>query len=439
MNDLSNQSNGLNISKGSNPPPPVVGWVGLDWGDKNHALAVRTQLAGPDQLHLIAQKPEEFDAFFLQLRTKHPTGTIAVALEQSRGPALYALLKFDFLKIYPVNPRCLSDYRKAFKMANPKSDPGDARLLCEMVCLHPDRLRPLVPQDPITRQLSLLVEDRRNLVDNRTAFSNQLGATLKSYYPLALELVGSDLTTPMALDFLDRWPNFKSLKAAKPQTVRKFFYAHNSRSEDRIQERLLAITQAKPLTEDPALVESLELRMKHLVAALRTVQKTIQEYDQQIKEVFSHHSEADLFANLPGAGRVLAPRLAVVFGTVRANFPSAQELQCLTGVAPVKKESGQTKVVHFRHARPVFVHQSIVEFTKCSLGSCEWAKLLYDHKRSQGKTTWEAIRAVAFKWLRILWRCWQERKAYDETRYLQGLKKRGVTLYAPLYEHLPAT
>ena len=123
---------------------------------------------------------------------------------------------------------------------------------------------------------------------------------------------------------------------------------------------------------------------------------------------------------------------------MRANFESAGALLSLSGVAPVKKQSGGMCVVHFRYARPVFLHQSLVEFAKGSIGQCEWAQRLYEHEVKQGKDRWVALRKLAFKWVRILWRCWQDRAAYDETRYLRGLQKAGVQLYEPLYRALPA-
>jgi transposase len=304
--------------------------------------------------------------------------------------------------------------------------------------LHADRLRALILEDVPTRQLRLLVEARRHFVEDRTGLSNRLGATLKCYYPLALELVGEDLTTPMALDFLRRWPNLARLQAAKPGVLRTFFYGHNSRSEERIEQRLKAVKAAKPLTEDPALVGPLQLQMERLVQQLRTLHQTIAAYDEQSQKVFAQHSEAWLFKELPGCGKALAPRLAAAFGTIRANFQSVDALLCFSGVAPVKKESGGQKLVQFRYARPIFYHQSIVEFAKCSIAQCAWARLLYEEQLRKGKSRWAAIRKLAFKWLRILWRCWQERQAYDEIKYLGSLQRDRVELYRSLYRGLPA-
>jgi transposase len=435
-NDSSQTNSPTQATPAPAPAAPIVCWIGLDWADKKHCLVVRTAPGATPQTHLVEHTPEALDAWFLQLRQAHPTGRLAVAIEQSRGAVLYCLLKYDFLAIYPVNPRCLADYRRAFKVSGAKDDPLDADLLGELVCLHADRLRALVVEDLPTRQLRLLVEARRAFVEDRTAWSNRLGATLKCYYPLALELVGEDLTTPLALDFLSRWPNLAKLQAAPAATVRDFFYAHHSRSEEKIAARLAAIPKAKPLTEDAALLAPLQLQMRQLVRQLRALTQTLAEYDAQIKIVFAQHGEAWLFEALPGAGPALAPRLAAAFGSVRTNFATANDLLCFTGVAPVKKESGGQKVVQFRYARPLFVHQSLVEFAKCSIGQCDWARLLYEDQMRKKKCRWAAIRVVAFKWVRILWHCWQARQPYDETRYLRSLQRDGVALYQSLYANL---
>jgi transposase len=417
---------------------PIAAWVGLDWADKKHSLFVRPTDGAATTACELEQKPQALDQFFLQLHQNHPQGRIAVCLEQSRGPVLYALMKYDFVVIYPVNPRCLADFRRAFKVSGAKADPTDADLLSELGCKHHQRLRALVPEDLATRQLRFLVEARRDFVNKRTALANELTATLKSYYPLALEVVGENLEGPMGLEFLRRWPNLAKLQGAKPSVVRAFFYAHNSRSEEKIAARLEAINTAVPLTEDPAIVGSLQLQAAGLARQLAVVQKTVAEYDQQIRVVFEGHSEKWLFEKLPGAGPVLAPRVAAAFGTIRTNLGAALDLLCLSGVAPVKRQSGQQETVHFRFARPKFLHQSLVEFAKCSIGQCDWARLLYEKQITQGKSAYAAIRVVAFKWVRILWRCWKDGQAYDEVKYLRSLKKRGIKLYESLYNALPA-
>jgi transposase len=418
------------------PATPMV-WIGLDWADKEHCLVVRAPGTGSSTRHFVDQKPAALDAFFLKLHQEHPQARLGVCLEQSRGPVIYALMKYEFVLIYPINPRSLADFRRAFAVSGAKSDPRDADLLCEFGAKHHDRLRPLQPDDAVTRQLRLEVEARRDFVDERTACLNQLTATLKCFYPLAVELFGEHLHCPMALEFLRRWPNLARLQSAKPTVLRAFFYKHNSRSEEKIQERLEAIKSAVALTEDAAIISALELKVQCLIRQIAAVEKSIAQFDARIESTFQKQSQRTLFDALPGAGAVLAPRLAAVFGTRPENWAAAGELQCWSGVAPVRKQSGNKNTVCFRRARPIFIHQSVIEFAKCSIAFCDWARLLYQDQLSKGKSRFAAIRMVAFKWLRILFRCWKDKVAYDESRYLRSLQRKGIKLYESLYTALP--
>jgi transposase len=318
-----------------------------------------------------------------------------------------------------------------------KGDPSDADLLCEMGCKHGERLRELELQDEATRQLVLLNEHRRGIVDEQTALSNQLGAALKCFYPLTLELFGDDIVAPIALEFMKRWPNLAAAQKAKAGVLRAFFHKHNSRSEEKIEQRIKAIGEAKPLTEDPAILSPLQLLVQTLIARLKAVQSSIALYDERIKVVFAGHAKAQVFTSFPGAGPVLAPRLAAAFGTSLANFPDPYSILCLSGVAPVQQQSGKSKVVQWRWARPKFLHQTFVEYARTSVLFCPWAQEFFKSRTEKGWGKFRIYRALAYKWIRILWRCWKDNVQYNEATYLAGLQKRGVKLYAKLYA--PAT
>lgn len=411
----------------------IVLWVGVDWADQKHCLVRRLPDGSDSKLHWVEQQPQKLDDFFLELRKKHPTGRIGVVLEQSRGALLYALLKYSFLRLYPVNPRCLADFRKAMVASGAKGDPSDADLLCELGCKHGDRLRELELEDEATRQLVLLNEHRRGIVDEQTALSNQLGSALKCFYPLILELFGDDIVAAIALDFMERWPNLAAAQKAKPGVLRSFFHKHNSRSEEKIQERINAIRDAKPLSEDAAVNSCMQLLVETLIVRLRIVQSSIARYDERIKVVFAGHAKAQVFASFPGVGPVFGPRLAAAFGTSTTNLPEPYSMLCWSGVAPVQIQSGKTKVVNWRWARPKFLHQTFVEYARTSVLFCPWAREFFKSRTEKGWGKFRIYRALAFKWIRILWRCWKDNVQYDEATYLAGLQKRGVKLYAELY------
>ena len=107
-------------------------------------------------------------------------------------------------------------------------------------------------------------------------------------------------------------------------------------------------------------------------------------------------------------------------------------MQCWSGVAPVKKQSGKTKIVSFRWARPVFLHQTFVEYARSSVKYSDWARAFFQERVDKGWSKFRIYRALAFKWIRILWRCWKNNEEYNEAKYLQSLQKRGIKTYAGL-------
>jgi hypothetical protein len=104
-------------------------------------------------------------------------------------------------------------------------------------------------------------------------------------------------------------------------------------------------------------------------------------------------------------------------------------MQRYSGIAPVKQSSGKREWVHFRFACPKFLHQTFHEFASHSIAHSEWAKAYYEHLRHDKKKDHHAaVRSLAFKWIRILFRCWKDGKPYDEEIYLQSLRRRGALL-----------
>jgi transposase len=317
----------------------------------------------------------------------------------------------------------LARFREALYPSRSKDDITDADLLLEILLKHRDHLRPWQPDTVHTRQLALLTEQRRNLVDTRTALTNQLLAHLKMIFPQALDFVG-DLATPLAAAFLKKWPTLQSLQKVTPAALLKFYYGHNSRANGALTRRLELLKTALVLTSDPALLNTHSMAIQALAAQLAALHPFIRKYDQEIAELFATHPDAALFESLPGAGAALAPRLLVCLGTDRQRFSCAEALSCYTGIAPVTEQSGKSKWVHMRWSCPKLLRQSWHEFANCSIRFCPWALECYQDYRKRNIDHHEAVRKLAFKWQRIVWRMWQERQPYDELRYQAALLRK---------------
>lgn len=414
------------------PVVTLAACVGIDWADDHHDVAL--QVAGQDTIETcrLTHTPEAITAWLATLAARFAGQPVGIALETSRGPLVHALLEVPFVVLYPINPRSLSRFRAAFTPSGAKDDDPDARLLLTMLVRHRGALRPWTPDDVATRTIRRLVEHRRTAVALRTQLVQQLQAVLKEYFPQALEWAGTDLASAMAGAFLQRWPTLPALQRARPATIRAFYTTHRCRSTAHIAARLAAIRTATPLTTDPALLETSALYVHCLTQQLAQLGPSIARYDDAIATRFATHPDAAIFASFPGAGTALAPRLLAAFGTDRLRFATAADMQQRAGIAPITVRSGKHTEVRWRWAVSTFVRQTFHEFAQHSLRTSAWARVCYQRLRERGQEHHAAIRALAFKWIRILHRCWTDGVPYDEARYQRALTYRQSPLAAAL-------
>lgn len=397
-------------------------FVALDWADKKHTWALQAADSRKIEPGELVNTPEAIQEWVASLAQRFPGQTIAVALEQRRGAVVAMLSKYAHLVLFPIPPSAAANYRQAFFPSGAKDDPVDARLLLEMLVKHRDRFAPLRPDTVPTRALQFLTEDRRKLVDQLTAYSNQMTAYLKQVFPQVLAWF--NVSSPVMCDLLQRWPTLQKLQQARRSTVEQFLREHQCHDGERNRQRLDALSAAVAATNDPALLEVAQLAIQTFLAQINALRKSIAEYDARIEHHAKAHADYQLFASFPGAGEALTPRLIVAFGTQRDRFATAHDVQCFTGIAPVREASGKQCWIHWRWACPKFIRQSIHEMANHSIRFCGWAREYYDAQRAKNKGHHVAVRALAFKWLRIMFRCWKDGVPYDEARYLQTRAKR---------------
>ena len=409
-------------------------FVGIDWSDTKHDICLQAANSEEREWAVVPHRPAAIDAWASALRQRFGGRPVAVCLELAKGPLVYALQKYDFLVLFPVHPATLAKYREAFTPSHAKADPTDAQLALELLLRYRAKLKALTPQSVPMRMLLRLVEQRRRLVGEQNRISNRLTDALKQYFPDVLAWF-PDKDTLLFCAFLTRWPTLKQLKRARRATLQSFFHDHHVRSPSRIEERLRAIKSATPLTDDPAVIRPTQLLALALVEQLRVTLQAIESFDAEIATLSETLPDYALFRALPGAGAILAPRLLAAFGEQRERYQSAAEIQRYTGIAPVTESSGKKHWVHWRLQCPSFLRQTFVEWAGATIPRSFWAAAYYRQQRDKGCSHQAAVRALAFKWIRILYRCWQTRTPYDESTYLNALQRRG----SPLLTSIAAT
>ena len=402
--------------------------IGLDRSDQKDDLHLITTATGQRHSVVIGTAPEALWEWLRQLRQLHPQARVGLCLEQPAVHLIAFLEAYEWITLYPINPITLQKYREAFVTSRAKDDAKDADYLADLLLTHHAKLKPWAPEDSPTRTVQQLVFHRRAVVDERTGLTNRLMALLKSYFPQALVLCGEDLWRPLATAFLLKWPSLQTVQKAKPATLKQFYYLHGSRSARLLEQRLALVQKAVPVTDEMARIKSFTLRVQLVCRQLQLVQQSVTEFDRQMAAAYAAHPDRLIFASLPGAGPVLGPRLLASLGSQRDRFAAATDLQHYTGIAPVTKRSGGSCYIHRRYLCPKFHKQSFHEYAKESILWSRWAAAYYLQQRTKGSPHHTAVRALAFKWQRIIWRCWQDRKPYDEPTYEAALRRNGSDL-----------
>jgi transposase len=400
----------------------VAVWLGIDWADEKHRWAMR--IDGETRIHQgeLDHTPEAVEHFVSDLGTRFPGRQVAVALEQSRGALMFMLGKYAHLVLYPIHPNTVDHYRKSAFPSGAKSDPGDAALILDLLYRHAERLRPFHPDTVETRTLQLLVEARREAVDDKTRYLNRLTSQLKIFFPQVLDWFSTPGTVVVGRLLLS-WPTLENLQRARTSEVADLLGEHRI-PDSRIDALQQLIAQAVPAIKDAAVLEASVLIVRRIVRQLETLREAIAEHDKKIAALAKSHPDYSIFASLPGAGAAMAPRLIAAFGSQRDRYATAAAVQCYAGIAPVTESSGKQKWVHWRWACPKFLRQTFHEWAWMSTKKSSWARAFYDQPRDRNKSHHAAVRALSFKWLRIVFRCWKDSIPYDEARYALALQKR---------------
>jgi transposase len=406
--------------------------IGIDWADREHEFAA-TLPDGSIESGSFLQRPQAIKQWIEAWLKRFPNARLEICIETSRGAVINALLQFDCVSIFPINPHALACYRKAFAHGGGKSDPVDAKLIMQYLAMHRDRLRPLQLNQPLTRELDALTLHRRQLVQQRVSLANRLKDLLKAYFPAMIELSPARSYAHFIVAILLRYPTLAQAQSAGKHKLRKLLFGLGTKN--RIEERVDLIMNATPLTCDEITMRTSARLAQAIAEQIQVLNAAIKQYDLEIKRLVQTHADFAIYQSLPGASDKTQARMIAALGDDRTRYPSAESLQAAAGIAPLTTQSGKSRFVSRRWATTTFTMQTFFEYAGLSIRQSRWAKAYYESQLAKGKSSSTAKRALAYKWLRIIHRCWQSRTTYNEAHYLQRL----ATTNSPLAKLIPNT
>jgi transposase len=390
-------------------------FVGIDWASEAHAICLIDPLARIRWRTSVPHSAAGLAALVRRLRRWRRRGPFAIAVERPSGLLIDTLVQAGF-DVVPIHPNVVKASRPRYSAAAGKSDPGDAFLLADLLRTDGHRFRPLQPPSDDTRALRTLVRGRDDLVAQRVALSNQLRALLERVWPGAA-LLFADVASPIALAFLARYPTAPSAARLGEKRLAHFLVQH-AYCGRRSPRDLLARLRAAPASHlGDSETEAAGDLVRGLVAVLTPLVTQIQQLGAAIAAALHEHPDAPVLQSLPRSGTINAAQILAELGDDRGRFLSADHLAAEAGVAPVTHASGKHRGVTFRWACNKRLRVALTTFADNSRHASAWAAAIYQRALARGCDHPHAVRILARAWVRVLWRCWQDRTSYDLTRH----------------------
>jgi transposase len=398
----------------------ITHYAGFDWA-RDHHLVVIVNQAGQIVADLEFEHSVDGWKRFGEMTAEFPN--LAVAIETSQGTAVDQLLQRE-CAVYPVNPAAAASYRQRKAPSGTKTDHIDGWSLADALRVDGHGWKPLQPADELSTQLRLLCRDEVALIQQRTLLANQLQQALVEYYPAALEAF-ENWVSPASWDFIVEFPTPEALVKAGKRRWEKFLHTHRLWRSETLEKRLKIFSQADQFKASAPVTKAKSQLALSLCKLLRTLQQQLDQYRKQIEALFKEHPDHGLFGSLPGAKKMLAPRLLAAIGSDPERYGRFQVLQSYAGTAPISFQSGQIHKARIRWNCDRFMRHTLHLWADCFRRATAWGQAYYQKKRRDGMTHACAIRCLGQRLLKIVFRMITEKKPYDAELHARNQLKHG--------------
>ena len=395
--------------------------IGIDWSEGKHDVCILNEKGAILKEFQIEQSQQGHAALEREIRSFGlEPGHCLIGIETSYNLVLDFLQSRPF-PLYVLPPNRVASSRGRFSSSGRRNDRSDAHLLADMLRTDQPRFTPWHSDGVTISQMKAKLRLIDDLTQSITRYSNRLRAILLRAYPLVLGLF-NDLTTQIGLQFLIAYPSQTAAQAMSYAQFATFCKRQGYSRPDLVPQRYAHLQRDVP-SPTAATIAAYHQPIPVYATLLLTLVQQKRQAIRRLVELFDAHPDQPIFASLPGAGDLLAPRLLVMFGDQRDRFPTPTAIQSLAGTAPVTIQSGQKRVVKFRRACNHEFRHTAQLFAIASVPQSTWAASYFALARARGLDQSHAYRCLANRWLAIIWTLWQRRQPYDQAYHLQQVRR----------------
>lgn len=404
--------------------------VGIDWAESEHAVCLLSAQGHVLRRLRIGHDVDGVDRLAHAIGELEPQPSeVLVAIETGHGLLVSALLEAGYT-LYAINPKAVERYRTRTRVSRAKTDPADAELLARILLTDRERHRPLSVSSLEREEIRALARDDERASRDQRRLLNRLRQDLLAVFPQALEAF-DELGSASCLAFLARWPSAGEAQAVGEAELEAFFRARRHGWPERTAKRVRAALVAPALAAPAHLAQAKAGSIRLAAEQLLLIHRQRREWEKRLAQLLGQlHPDGEIYLSLPGLDTRLAARVLAEVGDGACDFAVANGLQCYGGTAPVTRRSGKQTTIACRQACNRHLRQAAMQWAFCSLNRSPWARDFYDRQRANGKTHYKALRALANRWLELLWHLLHKRALYDETIHQANRTKPEVTACA---------
>lgn len=398
-------------------------YIGIDWSEQKHDVCFLNEIGEM----LLTIKIEHTPAGFLELEKARERQGVEISacvlgIETHHNLLVDFLVERGYERLYVLPPNAVKSCQGRYRQSGAKSDPSDAHLIADMLRTDERKYHAWVSDSDLTRQVRARISLIAYLNKSIWQAGNRLRAALLRYYPAALEIFSS-LDSPISLNWIRAYPTPQAGQALSYEEFKGFLKGHHH-TQPKKWPACYARLQIPQASACEALLRAYAREAQVLAGLMLDMVQAKTCLLAELAEQYPQHPDYPIYHSLPAAGAYLEPALLAKLGDDRERFPSVQVLQALAGTCPVTHQSGKTRSVTFRYACDHEFRQIVQQWAKLSIQVSPWAAGYYQMVRPHCSSENEAYRKLANRWLEILWRCWQDRKPYDEARHLSAHARR---------------
>lgn len=390
-------------------------FVGDDWAEAHHDIYICDEAGARLAARRLPEGVAGVGALH-ELIALHATDPqqVKVGIETDRGLWVQALVEAGY-GVYAINPRAASRYRDRHTLSGAKSDPGDAKMLAELVRTDRHNHRQVAGDSTLAEGVKVLARAHQNLIWERTRHTNRLRSSLREYFPAALATF-PELSDRDALGVLAQAATPAEARKLTPGRARTALRAAGRvRNIDARAQAIVEGLRAETLAAPEPVVAAFAATTRAQVAILVTLKAQIAMLETELAAHFEQHPDADIYLSLPGIGVILGARVLAEFGDDPNRYADAKSRKNYAGTSPITRASGKRSVALARFVRPARLADAIDQWAFCSLGNSPGARSHYDHRRAQGDSHHKALRALGNRLVGILHGCLRHHITYDET------------------------